>query len=56
MLLTGYNDLKKRLGPQNKLTTQSRQRLHELYLAWNKPSEAVHYELDIPVQQTNPAP
>ncbi len=56
LLLTGHADLEKRLGPQNSLTLQARQRLHELYLAWNKPGDAVRYEVDIPDQPTTPAP
>ena len=44
LLLTGLIDLEKRLGPQDRLTVQARQRLHDLYLAWNKPSEAARYQ------------
>ncbi len=51
LLLTGHDDLKKRLGSQNPLTIQARQRLHDLYIAWNKPTEAARYDL-APVSRT----
>ena len=43
LLLTGCDDLKKRLGPQNRFTIQATRRLHDLYLAWNKPAEAARF-------------
>jgi serine/threonine-protein kinase len=43
LLLRGYDHLKKRLGPQNSLTTQAAHRLHDLYVAWNKPAEATRF-------------
>ena len=43
LLLTGHDDLEKRLGPQHRLTSQARRRLHDLYAAWNKPEQAARY-------------
>ncbi len=43
LLLTGYDDLEKHLGAQNRLTLQAGNRLHDLYLTWNKPVEAARY-------------
>jgi hypothetical protein len=39
-LLTGYQELQRRLGPQNRFTLGAARRLHDLYTAWNKPSQA----------------
>ena len=44
LLLTGLTDLEKRLGPQDHPIRQARQRLHDFYLAWNKPAEAARYQ------------
>ena len=55
LLLTGYDDLQKRLGPQNRFTLQATHRLHDLYLAWNKPAEATRYAPEATVPAA-PAP
>ena len=55
LLLTGFVDLEKRLGPQNGLTLQARQHLHDLYLAWNKTAEAARYQSEA-ASLTTPAP
>ncbi|MBE7158206.1 MAG: tetratricopeptide repeat protein [Rhodospirillales bacterium] len=55
LLLTGLANLEKRLGPQNRLTQQTRQRLRDLYLAWSKPAEAARYEPKATIQ-TAPTP
>ena len=46
LLLTGYDDLKQRLGAQNRLTIQATCRLQDLYMAWNKPAEAARFADD----------
>ena len=46
LLLTGHDDLERRLGPQNRLTLQATHRLHDLYLAWKKPEQAVRFAVD----------
>ena len=43
LLLTGHDELEKRLGPQNRLTIQATHRLHDLYVAWNKAAEAARF-------------
>ncbi len=43
LLLDGYADLEKRLGPKKAITMAARQRLHDLYTAWNKPEQAARY-------------
>ena len=55
LLLTGHDDLEKRLGAQNRLTIQATHRLHDLYLAWNKPAEAARFAGN-PMAQSSPAP
>ncbi len=40
LLLTGYDDLKTRLGEKVPMTMAAARRLRELYTAWNKPTEA----------------
>ena len=52
LLLTGYDDLEKRLGSRNRLTVQARQRLRDLYTAWSKPAEAARYLDDGSVSAT----
>ena len=55
LLLTGHDDLEKRLGPQNRLTIQATDRLHDLYVAWNKPEQAARFvaaQATLPVAQT----
>ena len=55
LLLTGYGDLEKRLGLQNRLTIQAADRLHALYLAWNKPEQAARFvaaQANLPAAQT----
>ena len=42
-LLTGDDDLKKRLGEKNKFTVHASALLHELYLAWGRPDEAARF-------------
>ena len=54
LLLTGHADLEKRLGSQSVLMVQARRHLHDLYLAWNKPSETAHYEAG-PAPQAPPS-
>lgn len=43
LLLTGYQDLRKRRGLQNRLTLEAIHRLHDLYVGWNKPAEATRF-------------
>ncbi len=43
LLLTGYSDLKTRLGKNNPMSLTAAHRLHELYTAWNKPIEAAAF-------------
>ena len=43
LLLSGYNDLKAKLGDQNKRTIDARDRLVRLYEAWGKPDLAAKY-------------
>ena len=43
LLLSGYDEVKARLGPANFMTAQCSQRLHAFYLAWNKPDRAAAY-------------
>jgi hypothetical protein len=40
LLLTGYDDLKTRLGERSQMSLAAARRLRELYTAWNKPTEA----------------
>ena len=54
LLLAGYDDLKKRLGTQNPLTLQAVRRLHDLFIAWNRPAEAARFD-DEAAAQTVPA-
>ncbi len=55
LLLTGHDDLEKRLGAQNVLSVQAKHRLHDLYLVWNKPVEAACFA-DNPTAQSSPIP
>ncbi len=55
LLLAGYSELEKRLGPPNKMTVQARRCLHELYLALDRPTEAARYEASSSTPST-PAP
>ena len=55
LLLTGHDDLEKRLGAQHRLTIEATHRLHDLYLAWNKPEQAAHFadaQAALPAPQT----
>jgi serine/threonine-protein kinase len=51
LLLTGYDDLKTRLGEKLPMTMAAARRLRELYTAWNKPTEANRFA----VQENPPA-
>ena len=51
LLLTGYDDLKTRLGEKLPMTVAAARRLRELYTAWNKPTEANRFA----VQENPPA-
>ena len=55
LLLTGHDDLEKRLGPQNRLTIEATRRLHDLYLAWNKPADATRFADNV-AAQPSPTP
>ncbi len=55
LLLTGHDDLEKRLGPRNRITIQATRRLHDLYLAWDKPTEAARFA-DNATAQPSPIP
>ena len=55
LLLTGHDDLEKRLGARNRLTLQARERLYDLYVVWNKPEQAAHFaaaQATLPAVQT----
>ena len=54
LLLVGYDDLEKRLGPQSRLTMQAEGHLHALYSTWNKPADAARFAPAATVQ-TGPA-
>jgi hypothetical protein len=41
--MNGYNDLKAKLGPQNRRTTDARQRLAKLYDDWGRPDQAAQF-------------
>ena len=43
LLLTGYDDLKTRLGEKSPMSVAAALRLRELYTAWNKPAEAARF-------------
>jgi tetratricopeptide (TPR) repeat protein len=43
LLLKSYNELKAKLGNQDKRTTEARQRLAKLYEDWNKPEQAAQF-------------
>ena len=43
LLLTSYDELKAKLGDQDKRTTSARERLKKLYDDWNKPEEAAKF-------------
>ena len=43
LLLKSYDERKQRLGEQNPKTVQAVTRVHDLYVAWNKPVEAARY-------------
>jgi len=43
LLLESYNELKTKLGDQNKRTIEARQRLAKLYSSWDKPDEALRF-------------
>jgi hypothetical protein len=51
LLLTGYDDLKTRLGEKVPMTMAAARRLRELYTAWSKPTEAKRFA----VQENPPA-
>ena len=42
-LVNGYNDLKAKLGDQNRRTVDARERLAKLYDDWNKPEQAAQF-------------
>jgi eukaryotic-like serine/threonine-protein kinase len=44
LLLVSYRSLFTSQGPANPRTTLARHRLHELYVAWKKPEEALKYQ------------
>ena len=50
LLLTGHDELETRLGPQDPQTLRVGQLLHDLYLAWNKPTEATRYDFKATAQ------
>ena len=52
LLLTGYNDLKTRLGDESSMTVAAARRLHEMYTAWDKPAAAARFG----IQETPPVP
>ena len=39
LLLTGYDDLQKRLASEYRQTVEANHCLQDFYLAWNKPGE-----------------
>jgi eukaryotic-like serine/threonine-protein kinase len=43
LLIESYNELKSKLGDQEKRTVEARQRLAKLYDDWNKPDQAVPF-------------
>jgi serine/threonine-protein kinase len=43
LLLDSYNELKSKLGGQNKRTIEARQRLAKLYTDWEKPGQAAQF-------------
>ncbi|MBA3830869.1 MAG: protein kinase [Chthoniobacterales bacterium] len=43
LLLTGYNDLHARLGEKHPMSVAAAHRLHQMYLAWDKPAEATRF-------------
>lgn len=43
LLMEGYDKLKKSPGEQDRMTLEAAVRLHEFYMAWNKPDEAAHF-------------
>jgi hypothetical protein len=43
LLLTGFGDLKTRLGEKHRMSVVAARRLHEMYTAWHKPVEAAHF-------------
>jgi hypothetical protein len=43
LLVKSYNELKAKLGNQDKRTTEARQRLAKLYEDWNKPEQAAQF-------------
>ncbi len=45
LLLTGYNDLHARLGEKHPMSVAAAHRLHQMYLAWDKPTEAARFAL-----------
>lgn len=45
LLLTGYNDLHARLGEKHPMSVAAAHRLHQMYLAWGKPTEAARFAL-----------
>lgn len=42
-LLTGYKMLQERSDPPAELVEAASQRLHDLYIAWNKPAQAARF-------------
>ncbi|MGI8432070.1 MAG: protein kinase domain-containing protein [Chthoniobacterales bacterium] len=45
LLLTGYDELHTRLGEKHTMTVAAAHRLHQMYLAWGKPTEAARFAL-----------
>jgi serine/threonine-protein kinase len=43
LLIESYNELKSKLGDQEKRTVEARQRLAKLYDGWNKPDQAAQF-------------
>lgn len=45
LLVRSHNDLQQSQGPTNPRTLLARRRLHDLYIAWKKPTEAARFSL-----------
>ncbi len=43
LLLSGRDELVRRLGEHDAMSEAATRRLHDLYVAWNKPAEAAHF-------------
>ncbi len=52
LLLESYDEVKTRSGVSNPKTLRAAARLHELYLAWNKPAEAARFAGDATAQRS----